>query len=239
MVKKGFLCFLACAVQGAKPPSLASAEGASREGMQRPSSFLLPLYGMALLPFQSEKVVKCPPCLRRCSNVVQNGEAVSSSRESFALSNDDKKRATAVVAECRTDRSGTLRTAREGKSPAESGTAVGLVHARSDTEVGIPSSISEGRVAPNAVGWSSSLPSVRLGMQVSGLLVNHTNSQGYALKSSPEPSSTTGVLADRPQRCERGFLASTISRTGRRSNLDVEPLAADDLLTLGAYADGR
>jgi hypothetical protein len=38
------------------------------------------------------------------------------------LSNDDKKRALSVVAECPFGRSGTLRTTREGKSPAESGT---------------------------------------------------------------------------------------------------------------------
>ena len=46
---------------------------------------------------------------------------LATSRESVALSNDDKMRATAVVAECRVGRSGTLRTACKGKPPAESG----------------------------------------------------------------------------------------------------------------------
>jgi len=39
----------------------------------------------------------------------------------FGLSNDDKKRTPLGVAECPIGRSGTLRTAREGKPPAESG----------------------------------------------------------------------------------------------------------------------
>ncbi|WP_373189781.1 hypothetical protein, partial [Halolamina sp.] len=43
-------------------------------------------------------------------------------KDAMRLSNDDKKRAPSVVAECPTGRSGTLRTTREGKSPAESGT---------------------------------------------------------------------------------------------------------------------
>ena len=50
----------------------------------------------------------------------------------------DKKRAPSVVVECPTGRSGTLLTSCKGKSPAESGTAVGLVPARSDTETGSP-----------------------------------------------------------------------------------------------------
>ena len=80
---------------------------------------------------------------------------LATSRESVALSNDDKKRATAVVAECRTGRSGTLRTTRRGTTPVESKTvlrtrrvlmgrtrrlrlvdAVGTVPARSDAEAG-------------------------------------------------------------------------------------------------------
>ena len=73
-----------------------------------------------------------------------------------ALFKRDKKRATAVVAECRIGRSGTLRTAPKGKSPAESGTvrrtvgsagphksaalvdAVGPVPASSDADTGSP-----------------------------------------------------------------------------------------------------
>ena len=144
-------------MQGATPPFSASAEGASREGIQRPSSSLLPLYGMAVLPRRSNVIVRRSPRFRRCSNVVRNGEAVSSlreigdfplavrtrrvlttSRESFALSNDDKKRATAAVAECRTGRSGTLRTTQRGTTPVESGTAVGTLPARSDAEAGNP-----------------------------------------------------------------------------------------------------
>ena len=63
---------LACAVQGAKPPSSASAEGASREGIQRPSSFSLPLYGVALLPRRSNRVVRRSPRVRRCSNATRS-----------------------------------------------------------------------------------------------------------------------------------------------------------------------
>ena len=47
-----------------------------------------------------------------------------------------KKRAPSVVVECQIGRSGTLRTAREGKPPAESGTAVSMPDASSDTETG-------------------------------------------------------------------------------------------------------
>lgn len=46
------------------------------------------------------------------------------------------KRALSVVAECPIGRSGTLQTACQGKSPAESGTAVGVVPASSDAEPG-------------------------------------------------------------------------------------------------------
>jgi hypothetical protein len=49
----------------------------------------------------------------------------------------DKKRAPSVVAECLPGRSGTLRTAREGKSPVESGTAV-PPGTSSDAETGSP-----------------------------------------------------------------------------------------------------
>ena len=55
-----------------------------------------------------------------------------------ALFKRDKKRATAVVPECRPGRSGTLRTTQRGTTPVESGTAVGTVPARSDAEAGSP-----------------------------------------------------------------------------------------------------
>ena len=60
----------------------------------------------------------------------------------------DKKRAPAVVAECRIGRSGTLRTARKGKPPAESGAAVGPVPASSDTETGSPTLNKRGASSP-------------------------------------------------------------------------------------------
>ena len=50
----------------------------------------------------------------------------------------DKKRALSVVAECPPGRSGTLRTTRKGKSPAESRAAVSTSDASSDTETGSP-----------------------------------------------------------------------------------------------------
>ena len=48
----------------------------------------------------------------------------------------DNKRAPSVVAECPSGRSGTLRTTREGKPPAESGAAVSMSDASADTETG-------------------------------------------------------------------------------------------------------
>ena len=78
----------------------------------------------------------------------------------------DKKRAPAVVAECPTGRSGTLRTAREGKPPAESVTvlrtegsdgphensvlvdAVSTSDASSDTETGSPTRNKRGASSP-------------------------------------------------------------------------------------------
>jgi hypothetical protein len=66
----------------------------------------------------------------------------------LALSDDDKKRATAVVAECRIGRSGTLRTACNGKPPAESGAAVPTSGARSDTEPGSPDRNKRGASSP-------------------------------------------------------------------------------------------
>ncbi|WP_373189314.1 hypothetical protein, partial [Halolamina sp.] len=59
-------------------------------------------------------------------------------KDAMRLSNDDKKRALSVVAECPFGRSGTLRTTREGKSPAESGTAVPTSGASFDAETGSP-----------------------------------------------------------------------------------------------------
>jgi hypothetical protein len=50
----------------------------------------------------------------------------------------DKKRALSGVVECPSGRSGTLRTTREGKPPAESGTAVPTSGARADAEPGSP-----------------------------------------------------------------------------------------------------
>jgi len=52
--------------------------------------------------------------------------------------NRDKKRALSVVAECPSGRSGTLRTACEGKSPAESGIPMPTSGINSDTETGSP-----------------------------------------------------------------------------------------------------
>ena len=50
----------------------------------------------------------------------------------------DKKRAPSYMIEYPIGRSGTLRTTREGNSPAESGTAVPLLGISSDTEPGSP-----------------------------------------------------------------------------------------------------
>jgi len=50
----------------------------------------------------------------------------------------DKKRPLSVVAECLSGRSGTLQTACEGKSPAESGIPVPTSGINSDTETGSP-----------------------------------------------------------------------------------------------------
>jgi len=119
----------------------------SREGIQRPHE-LLARSSAHLLPRRANRVVRCSPRFRWCSSVVRNGEAVSASRESVALSNDDRKRAPSVVAECRIGRSGTLRTTREGKSPAESGTAVSTSDASSDAETGSPVLTKRGAGSP-------------------------------------------------------------------------------------------
>ncbi len=50
----------------------------------------------------------------------------------------DKKRAPSIVAECSPGRSGTLRTTREGNSPAESGIPGSVSGIHSDTETGSP-----------------------------------------------------------------------------------------------------
>ncbi|WP_149031514.1 hypothetical protein [Haloquadratum walsbyi] len=50
----------------------------------------------------------------------------------------DKKRAPLVVADCRFGRSGSLRTASEGKSPVESRTDVSTLDVSSDMEAGSP-----------------------------------------------------------------------------------------------------
>ena len=67
----------------------------------------------------------------------------------------NKKRAPPVVAECPTDRSGTLRTTREGKPPAESGAAVSTADASSDTETGSPDLNKRGPSRPERgrSGW--------------------------------------------------------------------------------------
>jgi len=68
----------------------------------------------------------------------------------------DTKRATAVVPECRSGRSGTLRTACEGKSPAESGTATPRrMHVLTQNQQPLTSP-AEGRVGPSTVGRGSS-----------------------------------------------------------------------------------
>jgi hypothetical protein len=56
----------------------------------------------------------------------------------LALFKREKKRATSVVAECPIGRSGTLRTAREGEPPAESGAAVSTSDTSPDAEPGSP-----------------------------------------------------------------------------------------------------
>jgi hypothetical protein len=128
-------CLRLAEIEGAQPPSSGSAEDASREGYSaRTSCFRAsrhPYY-----PTRSVRGVRYSPRFRRCSNVVRNGYAVSSSRKTSGLSNDDKKRASSVVAECRFGRSGTLRTTCNGNSPAESGTAVRPVPTSSDRETG-------------------------------------------------------------------------------------------------------
>ncbi len=58
-------------IEGAKPPSSASGEAASREGRQRPYG-LLSLSTASLLPARSKQVVRCSPRLRRCSSVTRS-----------------------------------------------------------------------------------------------------------------------------------------------------------------------
>jgi hypothetical protein len=60
----------------------------------------------------------------------------------------DTKRALSGGAECPAGRNGTLRTAREGRSPAESGTAVPTSGARSDMETGTPVITKRGAGSP-------------------------------------------------------------------------------------------
>ena len=109
---------LASPVQGAKRPSSASAEGASREDIQRPSSVTVPLYGMALLPRRSKEVVRCSPWFRRCSNVTRSVQ---------------RRLWPSVESRC-----GTLRTTCKRKSPAESGATVVAFPVSSDGEIGSP-----------------------------------------------------------------------------------------------------
>ena len=96
-----------------------------------------------------------------------------------SLSNDDKKRATVVVAECRTGRSGTLRTAyreiacgvwnrcgacpckfrrRNRKLHSAHGRDAPVRMVRETSSLTLPST-SEGWASPSAVGWGSSLVS--------------------------------------------------------------------------------
>ena len=60
----------------------------------------------------------------------------------------NKKRALSIVAECPSGRSGTLRTACEGKSPAESGTAVSTSGTSSDAETRNPVLTKRGAGSP-------------------------------------------------------------------------------------------
>jgi hypothetical protein len=60
----------------------------------------------------------------------------------------DNKRAPSVVAECPSGRSGTLRTTRQGKPPAESGTSASTSDARSDRETGSPALNKRGAGSP-------------------------------------------------------------------------------------------
>jgi len=62
--------------------------------------------------------------------------------------NRDTKRASAGVAECRIGRSGALRTAREGKPPAESGPTVPTSGTSSDAEPGSPDLYKRGPTRP-------------------------------------------------------------------------------------------
>jgi hypothetical protein len=57
---------------------------------------------------------------------------------SLTVFKGENKRAPSGVAECPSGRSGTLRTTRQGKPPAESGTAVPTSGASADTETGSP-----------------------------------------------------------------------------------------------------
>lgn len=59
-----------------------------------------------------------------------------------------RKRASPIVAECRFGKIETLRTACEGNSSVESGTAVGPVPARPDTETGSSVLTKEGLKKP-------------------------------------------------------------------------------------------
>jgi hypothetical protein len=62
---------LLAVIEGAKPPSSASVEDASREGIQRPHE-LLARSPPGLLLLRSNGVVRCSPRLRRCSSATRS-----------------------------------------------------------------------------------------------------------------------------------------------------------------------
>ena len=165
---------LACAGQGAKPPSSASEASeasevskASREGRGDETAPVI-RFSFIIRHDLSPPAVEC------------NSKMLATSPPLFTRV---KRRAPVGVIECRTGRSGTRRTTREGRSPVESGTvlralcalpgdrdtqrlvtAVSRSGASSDTEPEspTPNNRGEGRRAPSAVEWGSSHQALRL-----------------------------------------------------------------------------
>ncbi len=143
-------------IEGGKPPSSTSVEDASRKGIHRPHGSHL-LCAIRLLPLSSKGVVRCSPRLVRCSNVVRNGEAVSSSRKARRAF---RTTTTSVHRTC----GPSVDSVGVGHSELPvKGNRLRSLEPLCPRRVQVPtqkqealSSTSEGRVAPSAVGQGSS-----------------------------------------------------------------------------------
>ena len=152
-------CFTRLAViEGAKPPS--SASEASREGIQRPhESFAW--FPPRLLPLR-EGVVRCSPRFRRCSSVVRKSSI-------FVITKDEVFRTTTRSAHRWLWLS--VHPVGVGHSePPVKGSRLRSLESLCPRRMQAPTqkqeappSTSEGRVAPSAVGWGSSLAAIARG----------------------------------------------------------------------------